>query len=123
MGQTNSRRVSHNISVEPNTYRDVDLSQILNDIDEEESGRGFSEIEYLPGKPFVSRITTYVDQTKQKKRAVVNFTYSPQPFVSQIVREWYDQDDDSLIISSVTATVNYNANKSVQSINLVVTRP
>jgi len=123
VGQTNSRRVSHNISVEPNTFRDVDLSQILNDIDEEESGKGYSELEYLPGKPFVSRIITYVDQTKQKKRSVVDFTYSPQPFVSLIVRSWYDQDDDSLVVSTITATVNYNANKSVQSINIVTTRP
>jgi len=123
MGQTNTRRVSHNIIQNLNTYRDVDLNQILNDIDEEESGRGYSEVEYVLGKPFVSTITTYVDQTKQQKRSVIDFTYSPIPFVSQIVKQWYDEDDDSIVVSSMTATVSYNANKSVQSVNLVVSRP
>lgn len=123
MGQTNSRRVSHLLSDLPNTFRDQDLLQIINDIDEEESGKGFSEVIYVVGKPFVSQIITYKDNTKTQKRSIIDFTYSPLPFVSQIVKQWYDEDDDSIVVSSITANVTYNTNKSVQSVDLSITRP
>lgn len=123
MGQTNSNKVSHKLSNLPNTFRDDQLNQILNDIDEEESGKGFSEVSYVSGKPFVSQIVTWKTPAKIQKRYQIDFTYTPLPFVSQIVKQVFDQDDDSITVSTLTADVVYNANKSVKSVDVTITRP
>lgn len=54
MGQNNSRRISHDLDRNPNTFRDSDLRQIIDDIDEEISGKGYSEV--LRKGVFVSEI-------------------------------------------------------------------
>lgn len=123
MGQTNSRRVSHTLEHLPNTFRDDQLQQIIDDLNEEETGRGYSEVEYLASTPFVTRITTYQDNTKTKKRTQVDFTYTPVPFVSNIVKQIFDQDDDSITVATISATVNYNANKTVNFVDVVTSRP
>lgn len=123
MGQTNSNKVSHKLIDLPNTFRDDQLAQILNDIDEEESGKGFSEVFYVVGKPFVLQIITWKDPTKTQKRYQIDFTYTPLPFVSQIVKQVFDQDDDSITRSTLTADIVYNANKSVKSVDVTITRP
>ena len=123
MGQTNSNKVSHKLTDLPNTYRDDQLNQILNDLDEDNSGSGFSEVFYLGATPFVSQILTWQTSAKLKKRTVVDFTYSPLPFVSVIVKQFFDEDDDNITVSTITATVIYNANKTVNNIDVVTTRP
>ena len=123
MGQTNSRRISHTIENLPNTWRGDDLNQILNDINEEEAGSGYSEVSYLGATPFVTSITTWDDNTKTKKRTKVDFTYAPLPFVTGITKEFYAEDNDTLVIALITAVVNYNANKTVNFVDVVLTRP
>lgn len=123
MGQTNSKRVSHTLEELPNTFRDDTLKRILNDIDEEMAGKGYSEVEYLVATPFVTKITTWETAAKLKKRTEVNFTYSPLPFVSQIVKDYYDDETGTTIISTITADVVYNPNKTVDTITSTITRP
>jgi len=123
MGQDNSTKVSHKLEDLPNTFRDDQLQQILNDIDEEESGRGFSEVSFLAATPFVSQIITYKDNTKTHKRSQVDFTYTPLPFVSGIVKQVFDDYDDSITVATITAMVVYNANKTVKSVDVVTSRP
>ena len=123
MGQSNSTKISHKVEDLPNTFRGDDLQQILNDIDEEEAGKGFSEAGYVGATPFVSLIITYKDNTKTQKRSRVDFTYSPLPFVTGIVKVFYDEDDDSIVRATMSATVVYNANKSVKSVDVITTRP
>lgn len=123
MGNTNTKRVSHTLENLPNTFRSDDLRQILDDMDEEESGRGFSEVTYVGGTPFVSQIITYKDNTKTQKRSQVDFTYSPQPFVGTIAKQIFDNDDDSITVATISAIILYNANKSVRSVDVITTRP
>jgi hypothetical protein len=123
MGQTNSRRVSHKIEDLPNSFRDDQLRQILNDLDEENTGKGYSEVEYLGSTPFVDKIVTYEDNSKTKKRAETTFAYSPLPFVQTITKVTYDEETGTSIVATTTATVNYNANKTVNYVDVVNTRP
>lgn len=123
MGQTNTKRVSHTLEGLPNTFRDDQLQQIIDDIDEEETGRGFSDVFYVGATPFVSQIITYKDNTKTQKRSRVDFSYSPLPFIATIVKQFFDNDDDSITISTITATISYNANKTVKSVEVLTSRP
>ena len=123
MGQTNSKRISHELDSHQNTYRDDQLDQILNDIDEDENGIGFSETGFIVGTPFIAQIITYADNTKIQKRSQVDFTYTPVPFVTTIVKQVFDNDDDSITIATITATVSYNANRTVKDVNVITTRP
>ena len=123
MGQDNSNKISHKLEDMPNTFRDDQLQQILNDINEEEVGLGFSEVSYVAATPFVAQILTWQDNNKLQKRSVVNFTYSPLPFVTLIVKQIFDDYDDSITVATLTATVNYNTNKTVKSVDIVTSRP
>lgn len=123
MGQQNTQRISHTLENLPNTFRDDQLRQIIDDMNEEETGRGYSEASYLSGTPFVSQIITYKDNTKAQKRTQIDFTYSPLPFVTNIVKQIFDNDDDSITVATISATVSYNANKTVQSVDVTTSRP
>ncbi len=123
MGQTNTKRISHTLENLPNTFRDDQLRQILDDMNEEETGRGFSEASYIASTPFVQQIITYKDNTKTQKRTQIDFTYAPLPFVSTVVKQIFDQDDDSITVATISATVNYNANKTVRDVDVTTTRP
>ena len=122
MGQTNAKRVSHEIETLPNTFREDDLFNILNDIDEENAGKGYSEVSYIGSTPFVSKITTWDDNTKTRLRTDVTFTYTPLPFVSNIQKDYYGNDGVT-IVCVLNAVVNYNANKTVNFVDVTLTRP
>lgn len=111
---------THDLTAMPSTFRDGSTEQILNDLGEEDSGKGFTEVTYIGA--FVSNITTWWSAAKTKKRTEVDLTYSPVPFTSTVVKRFYDEDGVA-VVSTVTSTVTYNANKTVQNIDTVVTRP
>ena len=120
MGQTNSERVSHSLEELPNTFRDDQLKQILNDLDEESSGNGFSEADYI-SNVFISKITTWDSPLKNKKRSEVDFVYSPFPFIGTIVKSIYDEDG-TLAIAQIIATFTYNSNKTLDDVNVITVR-
>lgn len=122
MGQSNSNRVSHNLESLPNTFRDDQLHQILNDIDEELTGMGFSELVY--SGVFISGINVYTDATKVKKRTDVVFTYEGvTPFLQVVTRRVYDEDTGLTVVATSTATITYNPNRTVKDVTVVDTRP
>lgn len=123
MGQENSERVSHKLTDAPNWFRDDQVNQILNDLCEEDTGKGFSEVAYVGATPFVDKITTWDSPAKTKKRTDVQFSYSPQPFLSTIVKRYYDEETGLAVVATTTATVTYNTNKSVKDVDVTVTRP
>lgn len=116
MGQTNDRRVSRQPSKLPDYSRDDTVQASLNDLFEEDIGVGYSEITYTSGV-FVSKIETWTDDGKALKRTESNFIYSPIPFVTQIVKDYYG-DDGITINFKVTAVISYNANKTVNNIDI-----
>lgn len=119
LGQSNSERVSHELSSLPNTFRDDQLNQIINDLNEEDTGKGFSEVVY--SGVFVQSIITWNDATKTKKRTQTNFFYSG-PFVSSITKRTYDEETGLVEISSISATITYDVNKKVVSADISLTR-
>lgn len=116
MGQTNDKRVSREPSKLPDYSRDDTVKASLDALFEEDMGVGYSEISYI-SNVFASKIENWTDNTKQIKRSEVNFTYSPLPFVTQIVKDYYD-DTGQTINLRLTATINYNANKTVNIVNI-----
>lgn len=124
MAQTNSRRVSHDIDVKNSPWRGDDLQQIIDDITEGLVGPCFEEVQYITNTNFVTKQVTYSDPTKTKKRAESNFSYlnGNPPFISSIVTDIYNEEDGTTIIATVTETVVYNSNKTVQSINTNIVR-
>lgn len=124
MGQTNSRRISHTLSDVPSTFRDDQLQQILNDIDEHISGKGYCEIGYIGNTPFISQVTVYKDNSKTLRRADTQLTYVDDnpPFIQSTITRIYDENDGNTIVAIITETINYNANKSVNFINTSIVR-
>ena len=121
MGQNNSRRVSHNVDSQQNVFRDDQLRQIIDDLAEEDTGKGFSEVSY--NGVFVSQIITWEDDNKAKKRSQIDFTYLPSsPFIETIVKTIYDEETGLTAVATVTATVTYNANKTVDTADVVTAR-
>jgi hypothetical protein len=116
MGNTNDKRVSRKPSNLPDYSRDDNVRAALDALFEEDTGAGYSEISYTSGV-FVSKIETWADNTKTLKRTESNFTYSPIPFVTQIVKDYYG-DDGVTINFKVTAVVTYNVNKTVDNIDI-----
>jgi hypothetical protein len=116
MGQTNDKRVSREPSRLPDYSRDDTLRSSLDNLFEEDLGMGYSEITYISGV-FTSKIETWVDNTKLQKRTETNFTYAPIPFVGTVIKDYY-ADDGVTINFKVTATLSYNANKTVNNIDV-----
>ena len=107
----------------PNSFRDSELFRIINDLDEENMGWGWSEVERTPPSPFVDKITTYDDDPGSggKKRTETIFTRTGA-FVSQITKNVYDQDGTT-IKAVITADVTRTGNSQVNIVNVQVTRP
>jgi len=112
-------KIGKDIISKPNTFRSNNLEQILNDLDEENDG-GYSEITYTNGV-FVSKITVWNSVAKNKKRSEINYTYSSSPFVSQVIKNIYNENGDT-IIATITTDISYS-NGIIVNINSVVTRP
>ena len=120
MGKTNTSRVEHNLGNQPNAFRDDDLKQIINDLGEEDTGLGFSEVLKVPG-PFVSSLITWVDSGKTQKRAETTFNRTGA-FVSSIVKEIYSEDGLS-VVATITTILTRDGNNQVVDTDVTVTRP
>lgn len=119
MGQNNSNRISHLIEALPNTFRDDQLEQILNDLNEEDSGKGYSEV--IRTGAFVTSIIAWSDVSKTKKRTEATFTRTG-PFVSSITKVTYSEDGTS-IVSTISGTVTRTGNNEVAYVDVALTRP
>lgn len=119
MGQKNTRRTSHTLEDLPNSFRDDQLRQIIDDLDEENSGLGYSEI--IKTGAFVSKITVWNAPSKDFKRTEALFTRTG-PFVNSITKNIYEEDGSG-IIAVTTATITRNGNNTVAFVNVVNTRP
>lgn len=118
MGQNNTERLSHELESLPNTFRDDDVKQILNDLNEEDSGKGFSEV--VRTGVFVNKITVWATSSKLIKRTETIFTRTG-PFVNTIVKSIY-KEDGSAVISTITATVTRDVQNKVTDVNVVTAR-
>ena len=118
MGQTNTERISHNLATVPVWGRADDAQQLLNDLFEEDSGKGYSQV--IRTGPFVTTINVWSDNTMTLKRSdtVVTRTGS---FISSIVKKTYN--DEGIQVSTITATVTRAGDNSVSFVNVAVTRP
>ena len=116
MGQTNDKRVSRRPSDLPDYARDDTVQAALNALFEEDIGLGYSEVTYTQNV-FPIKFETWVDNTKQLKRTQIDFTYGPVPFVTQVVKQYYNDTGDSVNYIQ-TVTVTYNANKTVNTITV-----
>jgi len=121
MAQKNTNRISHDVDAEQNVFRDDQLERIINDLAEEDTGKGFSETSYVGSTPFIDNITTYDSALKNYVRSVVDFTYSPLPFIEQIVKTIYNKDGTN-VVATITAVVTYNTNKTIKDVNVVTSR-
>lgn len=122
MAQKNTERIEHELETLPNTFRKPRLEDILNDIDEESTGKGFSETTYVGGNtPFIQKIETYKTSSKQILRSEVRFTYSPLPFVSQIEKDIMNEEGTAVVVR-ITAAFTYNTNKTLKDVEVTQVR-
>jgi hypothetical protein len=124
MGQDNSRRISHDIDNKPNTFRDDQLRQIIDDIDEEISGKGYSEV--LRSGVFVSEIKIWSEPTNNpspnpnaKLRTIEVFTRTGV-FITSSVKGYYDESE--VIIATATTTYVRAVNNQIVSTNTIIAR-
>ena len=122
MGQDNSKRISHAIEDKQNVFRGDDLSQIINDLAEEDSGLGFSEI--VRTGAFVSKITVWDKPTNNPapdptaiKRTETIFNRTGV-FVNSIFKSVYSEDGTS-VIATITATVSRTGSNQVAFVEVV----
>jgi len=121
VGQNNSGRISHDVDAQQNVFRDDILRQILNDLGEEDTGKGYSEVSY--SGVFVSQIVTWDSNSKTKKRSQIDFTYEPgSPFIQTILKTIYDEFDGVTPVATVTAVISYNANRTASTADVTTTR-
>lgn len=118
MGQTNSERVSHAIEALPNTFRDDQLRQILDDLNEEDAGTGYNEVTRTG--VFVDKIIVWKDSSKAQKRTETTFSRTGA-FVDQIVKEFFSEDGAS-VVSAITAVITRSGNKQVVYVDVTVAR-
>lgn len=116
MGQNNDKRTSRKPGALPDYSRDDTVKASLDALFDEDMGVGYSQITYTSGV-FVSKIETWSDITKVLKKTEINVTYSPIPFVTQIIKDYYG-DDGVTVNLKLTAIVSYNANKTVNNIDV-----
>ena len=118
MGQTNTERVSHDLSTVPAWGRADDAKQLLDDLFEEDSGKGYSQI--VRSGPFVVTITAWATNAMLLKRTETTITRTGS-FVSSLVKKTYN--DEGVQVSTITATVTRAGDNSVSFVNVAVTRP
>jgi len=118
MGQNNTERLSHTIESLPNTFRDDQLRQIIDDLNEEETGKGVSEVTRTGA--FVTNITVWKTVAKTQKRTETVFNRTG-PFINSIVKTIYSEDGTSSV-ATITATITRDVNKRVTDVNVVTAR-
>ena len=116
MGQTNDKRISRTPALAPDYSRDDTVRASLDELFEEDIGAGYSEITHI-SNVFTSKIETWIDNTKTFKRTETNFTYAPIPFTTVVIKDYY-LDDGITIHFKISVTISYNANKTVNSIDV-----
>lgn len=128
MGQQNTDAIQHLINEFPNSFRDEELFQIINDIDEEIMGRGFSQVVRTPPSPFVDKITTWNEDPDSppanpnaKKRTETIFTRAGA-FVTQITKNVYSEDGSS-IVAVITGDITRTGNNQTNVVNVNIVRP
>lgn len=125
MGQTNTERVSHDVDKSPNTFRDDQMNQIIDDIGEELTGKGFIEAIYLdpPDQNFIDQIIVWDAPAKNKKRSETTFSRSgPVAFITSIVTDTFNEDGTA-VIATTTTTITLSGSKQFLSSNTVTVRP
>ena len=120
MGATNDRRVSRAPEELPDYSRDDTVKSAIDNLFEEDTGMGYSEITYITNV-FVTKIETYVDVTKTQLRSRTDFTYAPLPFVGTVVKKFFKEDGTTELFR-ITAVFSYNANKTVNNIDVQTQR-
>lgn len=125
MADTNSKRISHEIEVLPSTFRKDNLQQIINDLSEEDTGLGFNKI--IRTGVFVTSTETWTQDpltfpstAKLRTKIVYNRT---GVFVNSIVKEIFDEETGTIVISTVTITFVRTGTNAVSSAAVGVTRP
>jgi hypothetical protein len=118
--QSDSQRIAHDVEKLPSTARLPNVYQQLNDLEEENSGAGYTDVTYTG--PFVTGMTTWESVAKALKRSDVVFAYSG-PFVTTIVKRYFDEATGTAVVSTATSTISYTANKQVDKVTTVTTRP
>ena len=132
MGQKNTDSIQHLVGEAPNAFRDEELFEIINDIDEERTGKGFTQIirPVLPAAQFITNIITWNEDPDSppsnpnaRKRVETIFTRpGGLPFVSQIVTNIYDKT--GLVIKAIiTATVTRTGGNFINSETVTIVRP
>ena len=125
MGDTNSKRISHEIENLPTSFRKDNLQQIINDLSEDIDGKGFVEAIYLavPNQVFIDKIIVWDAPAKNKKRKESTFSRSgPVAFITGIVTDTFSEDGTS-VISTATTTITLSGTKQFLSSDTVITRP
>lgn len=125
MGQPNTGRIEHLIGQQPNSFRDAELFQIINDLDEDIMGVGYSEVirQEPPLAPFISKITTWDSSGKNKKRVETTFTRNGGggPFIESVQTDVF-KEDGSLVCATITATITRTGDKRVAYTDVQVVR-
>ena len=119
MGQVDTTEIQHDLSWQPNYFRDANLEQIINDISEEDTGKGYSEITY--SGVFVIAVTVWTDAGKSLKRSHTAITRTGA-FVTGIVKTIYDEDTGLVIVSTITTTITYDAQHKLTTSTVTTAR-
>jgi hypothetical protein len=120
MGSTDTNRIDHDFEKSPTTFRDRRLDTIIEDLNEEESGAGFSEV--VRTGVFVDLIIVWDSPAKSKMRTRTDFTRTG-PFLTTATKKIYDEDTGLIQIASISVTVARNADQSIKDVSVARTRP
>lgn len=120
MGQRDTDRIEHDNENAPTTFRQGTLDKILDELSEEDAGEGFSEV--IKSGVFVSQLRVWADPSMTRKRTQTEFTRSG-PFMSSIIKRYYDDDTGTTQVSSVTVTITRNPDNTVADVTVVRSRP
>ena len=118
MGNPDSRSTQHKNIETP--FRKDNVFQIINDMAEEISATGFTEI--IKSGVFVDKITNWKTSSKLIKRAEIVVNRSG-PFVTSVVREIFDEELGTIKKATTTLTLTRDSNNLVIDSTSVTTRP
>lgn len=119
MGQQNTDALEHLLDEFVNSFRDGELAQVINDLDEESTGQGYSEV--LRTGPFTDTIITWNSAAKTKKRAETDFIRSAA-FITDVVKVIYDEELGTTVMATIAATITRTGNNFVNTVDVQVTR-
>lgn len=113
----NTIRIRH--TTVGNLFRKDNLFDVLNDLAEEDAGKGFSEV--IKTGVFVTKIDVYNDANKTLLRTSTDINRTGV-FTSNISKKIY-ADDGTTLVATLNANINRDAgNNTVISIDTTVVR-